>query len=115
MQLFKKETNFEFMGRRRIALMFSAVLLLISIVSVAVRGLEFGIDFTGGTLIEVAYPESVDLTLVRASLDTGGFKGAIVQYFGTSKDVLIRVAPRGDMSDAELSTELIGLLHEGTT
>ena len=66
------------MGRRKAALMFSVALLVISILSVAVRGLEFGIDFTGGTLIEIGYPESVDLTVVRASLDTGGFKGAIV-------------------------------------
>lgn len=115
MQLFRKETNFQFMGRRRAALMFSAVLLVVSILSVAVRGLEFGIDFTGGTLIEIGYPESVDLTVVRAALETGGFKGAIVQLFGTSKDVLIRIAPREEVSDADLSTELIDLLRKATT
>ena len=114
MQLFKKDTNFEFMGRRKAALMFSVALLVISIVSVVVRGLEFGIDFTGGTLIEIGYPESVDLTVVRANLDTGGFKGAIVQLFGTSKDVLIRIAPREEVSDADLSTELIEILKGGT-
>ena len=115
MQLFKKDTNFQFMGRRKAALMFSVALLVISILSVAVRGLEFGIDFTGGTLIEIGYPESVDLTVVRASLDTGGFKGAIVQLFGTSKDVLIRIAPREEVSDADLSTELIEILKGSTT
>ena len=115
MQLFKKDTNFEFMGRRKMALMFSVALLVISIVSVAVRGLEFGIDFTGGTLIEIGYPESIDLKVVRASLDTGGFKGAIVQLFGTSKDVLIRIAPRDEVSDADLSTELIEILKGSTT
>ena len=114
MEIFKKETNFDFMGRRKLALVFSAVLLLISIVSVVSRGLEFGIDFTGGTLIEISYPQSVDLTLVRAALENGGFHGAVVQHFGTSRDVLIRVAPREDVSDAKLSDKLILTLEDAT-
>ena len=114
MQLFRNETNFDFMGRRKIALMFSGALLLIAIVSVLVRGLEFGIDFTGGTLIEIGYPDSVDLTLVRSSLEEGGFVGAVLQHFGTSQDVLIRIAPRDDVSDAELSTAVVQTLQQSS-
>ena len=102
------------MGRRKIALIFSAALLSIAVLSVLARGLEFGIDFTGGTLLEIGYPDSVDLSLVRSTLEDGGFPGAVVQHFGTTTDVLIRVPPREDVSDADLSTALIVALKQGT-
>lgn len=96
MQFFNQAPNFDFMGRRNLALIFSALLIVISIGSLAMRGLNLGLDFTGGTLIEVGYPNSVKLSDVRAVLDKAGFDDAVVQHFGTSKDVLIRIAPRKD-------------------
>ena len=102
------------MGRRKTALIFSSALLLIAVISVLARGLEFGIDFTGGTLIEIGYPDSVDLRVVRSTLEDGGFSGAVVQHFGTTRDVLIRVPPHEDVSDAALSTALILALKQGT-
>ena len=103
------------MSQRRRALIFSGVLLLISIVSLATRGLSFGIDFTGGTLVEVGYPESVELDKVRSALADAGFEGAIVQHFGTTSDVLVRLAPKEGVSKAELSSELLRVLKLNTS
>jgi preprotein translocase subunit SecF len=68
-----------------------------------VRGLNFGIDFTGGTLVEVGYPQAVELPVVREALSKDGFGDAVIQHFGTSKDVLVRLAPREDIESAVLS------------
>jgi len=92
------------MGRRREAMIFSGSLILISIVAIALRGLNFGLDFTGGTLIEVGYENPVELESVRDALAAGGLPGATVQHFGTTRDVLIRIAPeQGQEAGAELS------------
>jgi preprotein translocase subunit SecF len=112
MELLKKQTNIDFMGQRKLALIFSGILLLVSLVSVGVRGLNYGIDFTGGTLIEVGYPESADLGQVRVDLAAAGFPEATVQYFGTTRDVLVRLAPRDDLSKAELSSNILRLLKK---
>lgn len=112
MELLKKQTNIDFMGQRKLALIFSGVLLLVSLVSVGVRGLNYGIDFTGGTLIEVGYPQSADLGQVRIDLAAAGFPEATVQYFGTTRDVLVRLAPRDDLSKAELSSNVLRLLRK---
>ncbi len=86
-----KTTNINFIGNRKIWLIFSSILMIISIVSLAVNGLKLGIDFTGGTLIEVGYQKAADLTVLRNTLDEAGFGDATVQNFGTAKDVLIRL------------------------
>lgn len=114
MNLFKNPTHFDFMGQRKKALVVSLTLIAIAVGSLAVRTLNFGIDFTGGTLIEVGYPDTADLEKVRAALDGSGFDGAVVQHFGTTRDVLVRIAPRDDVSKAELSTQVIDALQEGS-
>ncbi|MDH3609347.1 MAG: protein translocase subunit SecF, partial [Gammaproteobacteria bacterium] len=91
MQLLKENLNFDFMGKRKLALMLSLILIIISIAAMVTRGLNLGIDFTGGTLVEVGYTESVELESVRQALAASGFDDAIVQHFGTAKDVLIRL------------------------
>ena len=83
MRIFKKVTEFDFLGRRRAAWILSAVLLAVSIGSLGVRGLNFGIDFTGGTLVELEYLQSTDPVEVRSTLKEAGIEDAIVQYFGT--------------------------------
>ncbi len=102
------------MGQRRWTLILSATLIVVALVSLLVRGLNFGIDFTGGTLVEVGYPEPPDLGQVRATLAEAGFEEAVVQPFGTARDVLVRVAPRGELSKAELSTQLLGALQRAS-
>ena len=112
MRILTKQTHIDFMGQRRLAMIFSAILLLVSLVSIGVRGLNYGIDFTGGTLIEVGYPQSADLAQVRTELAGAGFPEAVVQYFGTSRDVLVRLASRDDLSKAELSSTILRLLEK---
>jgi preprotein translocase subunit SecF len=112
MELLKTQTNIDFMSQRKLALIFSGLLLLVSLVSFGVRGLNFGIDFTGGTLIEVGFPESADLVAVRADLADAGFNDAIVQFFGTTQDVLVRLAPTEDLSKAELSSSILRVLRK---
>ena len=112
MQLFNKEPNIDFVGQRKLASQFSIILMVLAIVAILVRGLNFGIDFTGGTLIEVGYKEPASIEAVRGGLAEGGFPEAIVQHFGSSKDVLVRIAPREDINKAELSIELQRVLED---
>ncbi|NOX27661.1 MAG: protein translocase subunit SecF [Gammaproteobacteria bacterium] len=114
MELFKKTPTINFMSRRYVAIALSAVILLIAIGSLVIRGLNLGIDFTGGTIIEVGYPESADLISIRSELSGQGYDDAIVQHFGTTREVLIRVAPRGDVSNADLSNQVIDVLKESS-
>lgn len=110
MQLFK-DLKIDFMSRRRQAMFFSAALMLIAVVALAVRGLDFGLDFTGGTLIEVSYEQAMELRTVRAGLEAGGLPDAKVQHFGTSRDVLIRIAPAaGEAVGPELSNRVFEAL-----
>lgn len=97
----------DFMGQRKMALVFSAILLAISIGSLATKQLNWGLDFTGGTLVEVHYSKTADLTAIRKTLGAEGYAGAIVVSFGTDKDVLIRL-PKG-YSDSEGAQLLAGL------
>ncbi|MEY3788748.1 MAG: protein translocase subunit SecF [Pseudomonadota bacterium] len=107
-------TNINFIGNRNIALIFSGVLMIISIGSLAVRGLQMGIDFTGGTLIEVGYQKAADLTVLRNTLDAEGFDDATVQNFGTAKDVLIRLKPHEGVTSADLSTKVLEAINKTT-
>ncbi len=109
MALFK-EINF--MGLRKIAMSISLVFILISLVSLFTLKLNVGIDFTGGSVIEVGFKESVDLKPIREALDKAGYGDAIVQHFGSAKEVLIRLVPREGQNKAELSSLLIPLLSE---
>ncbi len=100
MQIFKTVPTFDFMGKRKLALIFSMSLIIFSLYSLFDKGLNFGLDFTGGVLIEVNYPESVNLEDVRATLSKTGYPEASVLHYGTSRDVQIRIA-----SPEETATE----------
>jgi len=92
MQLFKSETHFNFMGRIKAAVIFSTALILIGLGSVAVSGgLKFGIDFAGGTLIQLQFKNPPDIEVIRDGLKTIGLGESTIQEFGSKRDILIRV------------------------
>jgi preprotein translocase subunit SecF len=93
MEFFKKRTNIDFMGKRKRWYAISAALIAASIVLLLVRGLNLGIDFTGGVVMEVSFPQAADLDKVRGALAQKGYGDSVVQSFGTSRDVLIRLLP----------------------
>ncbi len=111
MQLLKQSLNIDFLGRRKIAWIISIILLLASIVSLSMRGLNFGIDFTGGTIVEVGYSQNVELALVREALATAQFDDVIVQHFGTAKDVLIRLPASESVKASEISNQVLRALE----
>jgi len=96
LKIFNRDTRIDFMRQRRLAMILSIVLIVISVSSLVVNQLKFGIDFTGGTQVEVGYEEAVALQPIRDALDKAGFENYVVQHFGTSRDVLIRLAPVTD-------------------
>ena len=110
--MFKQEIDF--LGKRKIALIFSSLLIITSIASLAINGLKLGIDFTGGTLVEVGYKQSADLGVLRNALSEAGFSNATVQNFGSTKDVLIRLKPQDGVSNAELSTKILSAVNKDT-
>ena len=97
-----------FMGVRHIAFAFSLIMILASLGSLAVKGLNFGLDFTGGTLIELNYEEAADLNKIRSQMQEGGYPDAVVQSFGAVNDVLVRMP--GD--DPELGSQVADVLRQ---
>ncbi|HAG42074.1 MAG TPA: protein translocase subunit SecF, partial [Pseudoalteromonas sp.] len=93
-----------FMSLRKVAMGFSTLLILASFASIFIKGLNFGLDFTGGTAVEVGFSQPADLKKVRSVLAENGFADASVQLFGSSQDILVRLAPRG----SEVKAEVIG-------
>ena len=113
MKFLNRKTNIDFMSRRNIALIFSTILIVASIFSLFTKGLNFGLDFTGGTLIEVGYPSAPDTTEVRDRLANAGFD-SIVQTFGAATDIVVRIPPTEvTESSAELSSRVLSALSEG--
>lgn len=107
MEFFNPNSNIDFMGARRWTALFSALIFIISMGALLINGLKWGLDFTGGTQIQVAYPQSVDLSMVRDNLYKGGFKEAQVISYGTSKDVLISIAPHEGMDQTLLVNKVM--------
>jgi len=112
MHIIPDNTRIDFLRLRYIAYGFSIVLLVVALGSLFVRGLNFGIDFTGGTLIEVGFADPVDVGSVRSSLEGGGVKGAQVQYFGTARDILVRLQVEEGKSSAAQGDEVMAALRK---
>ena len=101
MRLIKDKTSIDFLGlkRRRVAIVVSILAVILSIGSLTTRGLNFGIDFTGGVLLELGYPQPADLNRIRGLLTDAGFTDVSVQRFGTETDVLLRLPPQEGNAD----------------
>lgn len=110
MKFFARVPNIDFMAQRKVGLVVSSALTIATILLLIFRGLNLGIDFTGGVLVEVSYPRTVELDDVRSHLAKGGYERAVVQYFGTSQDVLIRLPPAENASSAQVSSRILEAL-----
>jgi len=112
-ELISNKTEINFMGRRKLAVLLSAVLIVVSIGSLITRGLNLGVDFTGGLLVEVGFAEAADLDAIRGQLSAADYEGAQVQNFGSANDVLIRMLPTDDLDTGKLGEQILGVLQEG--
>jgi preprotein translocase subunit SecF len=111
MEFFHKVTRFPFMATRRRWYAVSAIVILAAVVALAVRGLNFGIDFTGGVVIELGFPQAAELDKVRNALEGAGFGEASVQSFGTSRDVLVRLLPEEGRDVNQLAASVVDAIR----
>ena len=112
MQLLNMKNTIAFMTLKKPAAILSVFLIIGSLTSLAINQLNWGLDFTGGTQIEVGYAQTADLEQIRKQLETSDFKDAVVQNFGSSQDVLIRLASREGVKPSELGDAAIKVLKE---
>jgi preprotein translocase subunit SecF len=113
MEFFKTNTKIDFMSQRKWAAVFSIALFVFSVSSLLIRGLNLGLDFTGGTQMQFTYEQPVNFQKIRDQLDKSGFNGAIVQAYGTSKDVMIKLKPHEKISSKELTNQVSAALQGG--
>ena len=100
----------DFMGKRVYAMIGSGVFLVICVISLVLNGLNLGLDFTGGAMVEVGFSEEIDPELVRVELEKGGFSNGTVQYFGSNRDLLVRIPPVEGVNQSALGDEIYGYL-----
>lgn len=112
MQILAKETKIDFIGLRKIAVIFSILLIVAGVYSLATKGLNYGIDFSGGTKVELIFEQDIAIQDLRDELAKGGYDDAVVQYFGSNKDILIRIPLSEKNSDVESSSRLVAYLDE---
>ena len=111
------EFNINFMRYRKIAGGISIALVIGSIVMLALTQVEWGLDFTGGSLVEVSYESAVSPESVRQGLEAAGYDGHVVQYFGSARDMLIRMPPQEHLSEQEnarIGDSIIGSLRDAS-
>jgi len=112
MELFKLKQDIPFMSYGRLTTTISLVTFILAIFFLALRGLNLGVDFTGGTMMEVSYPKAANLAQIRSVIDSIGLKEATVQNFGTSRDILIRLPVKAGISTAQLSEQVLASLKD---
>ena len=100
----------DFMGKRVYAMIGSGVFLVICVISLLLNGLNLGLDFTGGAMVEVGFSEEIDPELVRDELENGGFSNGTVQYFGSNRDLLVRIPPVEGVNQSALGDEIYAYL-----
>ncbi|CAM8380914.1 protein translocase subunit SecF [Candidatus Methylopumilus universalis] len=112
MELFRIKKDIPFMSYGRLTTTISLITFIIAVLFLSIKGLNLGVDFTGGTLMEVSYSHPADIDKIRQVMDKIDLKDTTVQNFGTSKDVLIRLPIRQDLSIAQLSEKVSAALIE---
>jgi preprotein translocase subunit SecF len=111
MEIFKIKNDIPFMSYGRLTTAISLITFVLAIFFLAQKGLNLGVDFTGGTVIEVSYPQAADLTKIRHAVDSVGLNEATVQNFGSSHDVMIRLPLKKGVTSAQLSEEVLSALR----
>lgn len=112
MEIFRFNRDIPFMRWRRVGAVISITTFILAIFFIVTKGLNLGIDFTGGTILEVNYRQAADLEKIRTVLTGKGVTDASVQNFGTSRDVLIRLPVKPEVSSAQLSEDVLEILRE---
>jgi len=112
MQLIRPDININFLAKRKIALSFSAVMLLVSLALIGFKGLNLGIDFTGGTLVEVRFEKAVPAADIRAAITPAGYGNAVIQEFGSPEEILIRVQNQEGVEASTISTAILDGLSD---
>jgi len=107
MEFFKHNTEINFMGQRKGAAVLSVILFVLSLISLCVNGLNLGLDFTGGTQVQLSFPAAANLNNIRDSLQNAGFKEAVVNSYGTSKDVLVSLVPKKSIASTDIKDEIV--------
>jgi preprotein translocase subunit SecF len=107
-KLVKESTNIDFLSRtrRNLAVGLSTLACVVSLIFIFVRGLNFGIDFTGGVLLEVGYPQDADVNRIRTVLAEAGFDDALAQRFGPATDVMLRLPPQENANPDDIRRRL---------
>lgn len=110
MEFFKTKTAINFLGLRKYTAVLSIILFICSLTSLAVKGLNWGLDFTGGTEIQIAYATPADVPTIRSELDKAGYTEAVVQSYGNAETLLISIAPRANLDQAHLAQQVMSAL-----
>lgn len=112
MELFKHALHIDFLRARRVAGTVSIILVILSLISLATRGIHWGLDFTGGTVMELEYPQAIEISAVRKVLDDNGYKDAVIQHFGSTHNILIRITPREGVSEQGVGQAIRTILQK---
>lgn len=111
MELFPSNSKVDFLGWRKVSIVVSIVLMIVSIGLIATRGLNYALDFTGGVLVEAAYDQPVEIAQVREALEKGGFENALVQTLGGTREVSIRLQASSDAKQLDqVAAKVLGAL-----
>lgn len=105
------DLKIDFMGKRRLAAGISILFVVLSLIDLFIEGLDLGLDFTGGTLVEVEFAEPTDPESIRQLLEQAGFENGLVQNFGTERDLLIRMPPQASTEQARMGDQILDTLR----
>lgn len=98
------------MAVRKWTALFSVTLIILSFVGLGVRGINWGLDFTGGSVVELQYPAAVDIDTIRQELTSHGYADAVVQHYGSAQDVIVRLSPRGEADEQSIGKNVLAVL-----